>query len=130
MRFRSVRQSLLGNNDLAGRKFPLNEDHTDMLWTDADDEDLVMSVCNPGIDLCWDDVAELIECPENWNKDVGLMLLALYAVFLGEFVERVAVGFLGWRGQLVWMGGGTPVVAVSPSGHVENGQPQVLPAAR
>jgi hypothetical protein len=69
------------------RKFPLNEEYTDMLWTDGDEEDLVMSVCNPGIDLCWDDASELIECPENWNKEVGLMLLAIYAVFLGEFVD-------------------------------------------
>ena len=29
------------------RKFPLNDDYTDMLWTDGDEEDLVMSVCNP-----------------------------------------------------------------------------------
>jgi hypothetical protein len=35
-----------------GRKFPLNDDCTDMLWTDGDEKNLVMSVCNTGIDLC------------------------------------------------------------------------------
>ena len=93
---------------LAG-KFPLNEDHTFMLWTDADEEGIVMSICNPGIDLCWDDMAELIESPENWNKDVGLMLLALYAVFLGEFVDDSLEAFwdesakyFGWGVKLPW----------------------------
>ena len=92
-----------------GGKFPLNEDHTFMLWTDGDDEDVVMSVCNPGIDLCWDDMAELIESPENWNKDVGLMLMALYAVFLEEFVDDSLAAFwdesasyFGWGVDLPW----------------------------
>jgi hypothetical protein len=88
----------------------LNEDYTDMLWTDGEEEDLVMSVCNPGIDLCWNDASELIECPENWNKEVGLMLLAIYAVFLGEFVDEEslpdfwdsAAGWFNWGMKLPW----------------------------
>ena len=91
-------------------KFPLNEDYTFMLWTESSDEDLVLSLCNPGIDLCWDDLSDLIECPENWNKEVGLMLLAIYAVFLGEFVDDEslaafwdsAAGWFSWAVELPW----------------------------
>ena len=81
-----------------------------MIWTDSDDGELVISIYNPGIDLCWDEGAELVECPENWNQQMGLLVFAVHSIFLGEFVDddsqesfwSAASDWFKWGVEMPW----------------------------
>lgn len=94
---------------LAG-KFPLNEDYTYEIWTDSSEGELVLSIGNPGIDLCWDEAAELVEDPENWSQQMGLMIFAVHSIFLGEFVDNdsladfwgAASDWFRWGVEMPW----------------------------
>lgn len=94
-----------------GRKFPLLEDHVLMQWTDDQEESLLIYVCNPGIDLCWDEAADLFEQPDNYDRAYGLMLLPIYTVHFGQFVAddqeyplfwEPAANWFGWGVELPW----------------------------
>jgi hypothetical protein len=94
-----------------GEKFPLLEDITYSLWTDNNENNALIQIDNPGIDLCWDEATEMFECPENFNKDYGLMLLPIYAVFFSQFIGEdqekpafwgQAARWFGWDEELPW----------------------------
>lgn len=93
---------------LAG-KFPLSENYTYAHWTDDSEDNAPIQVCNPGIDLCWDEACELFECPESICQEFGLMILPIYAVFFGQFVGEdrpsfwdPAAEWFGWDAELPW----------------------------
>jgi hypothetical protein len=92
-------------------KFPLLEDPTFAQWTDNSDDCSVMYVVNPGIDMGWDEAAELFEDPQAFSKDYGLMFLAIYVVFFREFIAEdqdlqsfwePASEWFGWGVELPW----------------------------
>ena len=92
-------------------KFPLMEDYTYAQWTDDVEGSTVMYVGNPGIDLCWDEAAELFECPQNLTRNYGLMILPIYVVFFSQFVSEdqempslweLAAEWFGWGVEMPW----------------------------
>ena len=94
-----------------GDKFPVLEDPTFMDWTDSGQSNTLIYLANPGIDLSWDDAAEIIEMPSNWSKEWGLMFLALYAAHLVQLVSEEgdlpefwdsANDWFGWNAEMPW----------------------------
>jgi hypothetical protein len=92
-------------------KFPMLEDPTFALWSDNSDDSTLMYLVNPGIDLDWDEAAELFECPQNFTQDYGLMILPIYAVFFGQFIGEdqeypafwnPAAEWFGWNVEMPW----------------------------
>jgi hypothetical protein len=92
-------------------KFPMLEDPTFAQWTDNSDDNTLMFVVNPGIDMGWDEAAELFEDPENFSQEYGLMFLAVYVVFFREFIAEdqdmksfwaPASEWFGWGVELPW----------------------------
>lgn len=61
-------------------QFPMADEPTYSVWTDDSDSSTLMWLENPGVDLSWDDVAELIGDPALWNTDFGLMAFWVFAV--------------------------------------------------
>jgi hypothetical protein len=94
-----------------GDKFPILEDATFMDWTDPGQNNTLIYLANPGIDLSWDEATEVVEIPANWSKEWGLMFLALYAAFFVQLVSEdsdlqdfwdSANRWFGWNADAPW----------------------------
>jgi hypothetical protein len=97
--------------DWLAAQFPMADEPTYSVWTDDSDCNTFIWLENPGVDLSWDDVAELISDPAMWNTDFGLMAFWVFAVNYLDFVaddqtqnifwDQASTHF-GWGVEMPW----------------------------
>jgi hypothetical protein len=91
-------------------KFPLHEDPTYENWADPNCDYYPFYILNPGADLCWDDLYELLGDPEMFRPEAGLMAFSLFTLFLQDNAEndscfhlwQAASKHFRWGVELPW----------------------------